>query len=90
MKDAEDERGDRDDKADERAGGADVEERAGGANGRTDEDERAQGADECGEGDEERIAGANVVVAAGEEVAEFVGEKNGEEREGEGEAGGQR
>src|SRR6266852_926370 len=77
VKDAEDERGDRHDEADEGAGGADVEERAGGANGRTDEDERAEGADERRKRNEKGITGANVVMAAGEEVAEFVGEKNG-------------
>ena len=74
---------------DERAGSADVEECAGGANRRTNQDESAEGADERGEGNEERIAGANVMMAAGEEMAEFVGEKNGEQSEGEGEAGGE-
>ena len=89
VQDAVDERGDRDEEADERTGGADVEERAVGANGRTDEDEGAQRADERGKRNEERIAGADVMMAAGEEVAEFVGEKNGEQRECEGQAGGE-
>src|SRR5579864_6918800 len=84
-----DERGDGDDKADERAGGADVEERAVGTNGRTDENKGAQRADKRWERDEERIAGTDVMMAAGEEVAEFVSEKNGEQREGEGQAGGE-
>jgi hypothetical protein len=57
----------------ERAGGADVKESASGANLRTYQDERAEGADEVGEGNEKRVGGANVMVAAGEEMAEFVG-----------------
>src|SRR5579859_328592 len=84
-----DERGDGDDETDERAGGADVEERAIGANGRTDENKGAQRADKRWERDEERIAGTDVVMAAGEQVAEFVSEKNGEQCEGEGQAGGE-
>jgi hypothetical protein len=74
-------------KTGKRAGGADVKESARGANLRTDEDEGAEGADEVGEGNEKRVGGADVMVAAGEEMAEFVGEKNGQESGGEGEAG---
>jgi len=84
-----DERGDRDDEADERTGGAHVEERAIGANGRANEDEGSERTDERGKRNEERIAGTDVVMAAGEEVAEFVSEKNGEQREGEGQTGGE-
>jgi hypothetical protein len=65
--------------ADEGAGSADVEEGAVGANGRTDDDERTEGANGRREGNEERVAGANMMVTAGEEVAEFVSEKNDEE-----------
>ena len=65
------------DKTDERAGSADIEEGSGGANGRAHKDEGAKGADERGEGNEERVAGVNVVMAASEEMAEFVCEKNG-------------
>ena len=74
--DAVDERGNGDEKTDERAGRADVEERARGANGRTDEDKGAERADQRGEGNEERIAGTNVVMAAREKMAEFVSEQN--------------
>lgn len=56
-------------KSDERAGRADIEEGAGGANGRTDHDEGAKGADERRKGNEEGVAGVNVMMAAGEEVA---------------------
>jgi hypothetical protein len=73
----------------ERAGGADVEECARSADWGTNEDERAKCADEGRKGNEERIAGANVMMAAGEEMAEFVGQENGEQCEGEGEAGGE-
>ena len=76
VEDAVHERGDGDDEADERAGGADIEERAVGANRRTDEDEGAEGADERGERNEEGITGTDMVMAAGAEVAELVGEEN--------------
>jgi hypothetical protein len=87
--DAVNERGNGDHEADEGSGRADVEERARGADGRTDEDERAERADQRGEGNEEGIAGVNVVVTAGEEMAEFVSEQNGQEGQSEGESGGQ-
>jgi len=77
--DAEDERGNGDQEANERAGSADVEKGTGGANGRTDEDERAERADQRGERNEERIAGMNVVMATREKVAEFVSEQNREQ-----------
>lgn len=60
----------------ERAGGADIEEGAGGANGRAHEDKSAEGADERGEGNEKGVAGVNVVMPASEEVAQFVCEEN--------------
>jgi hypothetical protein len=71
----------------ERAGGADVKERARGANLGTYQDKGAEGADEVGEGNEKRVGGADVVVAAGEKMAEFMGEKNGQEGGGEGQTG---
>jgi hypothetical protein len=89
VQDAVDQGGNGENEADQGAGSADVEECAGGADGGADQNECAEGADEGWEGKEERIAGANVMVAAGEEMAEFVGEQDGEQREGEGEAGGQ-
>jgi len=73
---AEDEGGNGENESHERAGGADIEEGAGGANGRAHEDKSAKGADEGGEGNEERIAGVNVVMPASEEVTQFVCEKN--------------
>jgi len=75
------------DKTDERAGSADVEEGAGGANGGAHEDKGAKGADERGEGNEEGVAGVDVMMAAGEEMAEFVREKNGQKGRGERQAG---
>lgn len=87
VQEAEEQSGNGEKKADERAGGADIEEGASGADGRTDHDESTEGADEGREGNEERIAGMDVMVAAGEEVAEFVGEENGQERGGERHAG---
>jgi len=89
VKDAEDERGDSDDESDEGSGSADVEERTVGANRRTDEDERAESANERWKRDEKGIAGANVVMAAGEEMAEFVSEKNDKKRYGKRESGGE-
>ena len=72
--------------AHERARSANIKEGAVGANGRTDQNESAERANERWKGKEVRVAGANVMMAAGEEVAEFVGKKNGKQREGEGEA----
>jgi hypothetical protein len=81
------ESGSGEDETDQGAGGADVEEGASGADGGAHEDERTKGADERGEGNEERVAGVNVMVAAGKEMAEFVGEENGQQGGGEGQAG---
>ena len=86
MKDAINQSGNGEDKADERAGSAYVKKRTRGANRRAHEDERAESADERGEGNEERVACMNVMVAAGEEMAEFVGEKNGQQSDGKGKA----
>jgi len=87
VEDAEDQGRKGDEETDEWAGGADVEERTSGANRRTDEDEGAERADERGKGNEEGIAGVNVVMAAGEEMAELVGEKDGEQGQSEGKSG---
>ena len=86
VKDAEDECGQRDDESEERAGGADVKECALGSNRRADEDECAECAYEAGERHEIGIAGVDVMVAAGEIVAEFVNQENGQECEREGKA----
>lgn len=71
----------------QRAGSADVEERAGRSNRGANEDEGAECAIDVGEGNEERITRTDVMITASEEVAEFVGEKNGEQGEGERQAG---
>ena len=76
MNDAIDEGGGRENETDEGAGGANIKERASGANGRAYEYEGAESADERGKRNEEGVAGVNVVVAAGEEMAEFVSEEN--------------
>ena len=77
MKDAVEKGGDGEDEADQWTGSTNVKESAGGANGRAHEDEGAEGADEGWKGNEERVAGANVMVSAGEVMTEFVGEKDG-------------
>ena len=87
MENAIDERGDGEDKADKGAGGADIKKGTVRTNGRAHEDESTKSADERREGNEERIAGANVVVAASEKVTELMGEKNGEQSGREREAG---
>jgi len=69
------------------AGSADVKESTGGANGGTDQNESAESADERREGNKKWIAGADVMMATGEEMAELVSEQNGEQRECEGQAG---
>ena len=78
------------DESDERSGGADVKEGARGANGRTQKNKRAEGSDERRERNEKRIAGANVMMTAGEKMAQFVSEKNRKERSGKGQAGEKR
>ena len=90
MQDAENQRGDGDDETDQRADGADVKQCASGADGRAHQNESAERADQRGKGNEERIAGVNVVMAAGEKMAEFMSQQNSEQREGEGQAGEQR
>jgi len=75
------------DEAHKRARSANIKEGAVGANGGADQNESAERADEGRKWKEVRIAGANVMMAAREEVAEFMGKKNGEQREGERESG---
>lgn len=78
-------------KADDGAGSTDVKEGAGGANRRTNQNEGAERAEKRRrKWNEERIGGVNVVAAAGKEMAEFVGEKDGEQRECERQAGEKR
>lgn len=77
------ERGNRENKSDERTGSADIEQRARRANRRANEDERSKGSDERGKRDEERIGGTDVVVAASEEMAQLVSEKNDKKGRGE-------
>jgi len=77
---------DGEDKAHKRARSANIKEGAVGANGGADQDESAERANERRKRKEVRIAGANVMMAAGEEVAEFMSKKNGKQRKGEGEA----
>jgi hypothetical protein len=80
------ERGNGQEEADERARRANVEQGARGANRGSDEDKGAKSADERGSRYEERVAGANVVMAASEEMAKLMRQKNCHERQGEWEA----
>ena len=84
MQDAEDKRGYGDDEPDERARRADVEQRALRSNRRANQDESAKRADQRWKWNEVRIAGMNVMMAAGEIVTEFVREQNRKQREREG------
>ena len=77
MKDAVEKGGNGKDEADQWARRANVKESAGGANRRAHENEGAEGADEGWKGNKEGVAGANVMVTAGEVMTEFVGEKYG-------------
>ena len=78
--------GHRQNKTYERAGRTHVKERAGGANRGTDQDESAKSSHQRRKGNEERIACSDVMMTAGKEMAELVGEQNGEQRESEGQA----
>ena len=64
VQDAIEERGQRHDESDERAGGADIEESARGADGRANENECAESADERRARNKEGIRGANVMMTA--------------------------
>ena len=89
VEDAVEERWNREKETDERAGSADIEEGAVCEDGRANQDEGAEGAVEIGEGNEKGIGGANMMVTAGKIMAELVGEKNGEQGESKGQAGGE-
>jgi hypothetical protein len=89
MEDTVGESGDRQNKAGEGAGRADIEESTRGANRGTNENESAESANKRREGNEERIGGADVVVPASEEMAELVSEKNSEQGDGEGDSRGE-
>lgn len=84
---AEEQRRNADEKSDERSRRTDIKESTVGAHWRADENECAEGANQGWEWNEEWITRMNVMVAAGEEMAEFVGEKDGEESCGERHAG---
>ena len=76
----------RDEETDQRAGDGHIEQSATIDDRRANSDESAEGADERGRGNEIWIRGVDAVVAAGEVVAEFVGEQDAHERRGEGNA----
>jgi hypothetical protein len=82
-------RGNRENKADKRTRSSDVKERTSGANRGTNQNEGAKGAHERGKGHKKRIAGADVMMTAGKEMAELMGEQNREQSEGEGQTGGE-
>lgn len=92
MEDAVEESGNGEDETDEWAGSAHVKQGAVCEDGGANQDESAEGAVQVGEGNEKRVGGANMVVTAGEKMAEFMGEENEEkskcERETCGEAEG--
>lgn len=88
--DAEEQGGNGDDETEERAGCTDVEEGALRANSGANHDEGAEGSDQRWERNEKGIGGVNVVVAAGEVVAEFVYEQNTEKSKSEGQAADER
>src|SRR6202035_2053972 len=61
--------------------GSDIKKSASIADRRPQQNKCAKSSDECGSWDEEWVAGSNVVVAAGEKMAEVVGYQDGEERD---------
>jgi len=69
------------DKPDQRAGSSDVEQGARGANRRANQDKGAKRADQRRSGDEERIAGVDVMPPAGEIMGELMCEKYDKKRE---------
>jgi hypothetical protein len=81
--------GNRQKKTRERTGSADIKESASGADRGPNENESAERADERREGNEKRIGGANMMVAAGKEMAELVSEKNREQSDSEGDSRGE-
>src|SRR6266403_1488126 len=89
MEDAVEEGGNGEDETDERAGSADIKQGAVGEDGGANQDEGSKGAVQVWEGNEKRVGGANMVVTAGEEMAEFMGEENKEKSKCERETGGE-
>ena len=71
-------------KSDKRTGSADVKQCARGADRRANEKEGAERANECGCGNDKRIARLNVVMTASEVMPQFMGQKNRQERNSEG------
>ena len=80
-------RGNRQNESHKRTGSAHVKECASGANRGTNQNECAERAHERRKGNKKRVARTDVMMTAGEEMAEFMGEQNGEQGEGEGQAG---
>ena len=76
------ERGNRQNETQKRARSTHVKERPSGAYRRTNQNECAKCAHERRKGNKERIAGADVMMAAGEKMAEFMCEQNDEQGEG--------
>ena len=79
MEDAVDERRNGKDETDKRARSADIKQSPVGEDGRANHDESAKRAVQVGEGNEEGISRVNMMIAAGKEMAELVGEKNGKQ-----------
>jgi len=82
------ERGNRQNETYERTRSSDVKECASGANRGTNKNERSKSAHERRKGNEKRVAGANVMMTTGKEMAELMREQDGEQSEGERQAGG--
>lgn len=89
MQNAIDKSGNSEDETDQRSGSADIKQGAIRADGRADQDEGTERAGQVGEGNEKRVGRANVMIAAGKEMSEFVGEENGEKGERKGETDGE-
>ena len=86
VENAVDQRGNRENKAYKRARSAHVEESPGGADRRANQNEGPKGTDERGERNKVWVTGADMMMAAGEEMAEFMSQQDGEQGDGEGEA----
>jgi len=86
VENAVDQRGNRENKAYKRARSAHVEESPGGADRRANQNEGPKRTDERGERNEVWVTGADVMMAAGEEMTELVSQQDGEQGDGEGEA----
>src|SRR2546421_3978754 len=79
--------GNRQKESHKRTGGAYVKQGPSGANRRTNQNKCAERAHQRREGNEKRIAGADVMITAGEEKAELMSQQKGEQGEGERQAG---